>query len=92
MSSNRASPVPPDQSLQARFPQIAAQLHPNLNNGVTADEIHANSKKKYWWIRYREFAPHFVWKASVVSRTRKDARMSPEFFRPLQLGGAGRRR
>ena len=34
-------------SLASLFPETAAQLHPDKNNGMTADQIVAGSHKKY---------------------------------------------
>lgn len=54
-------------SLAARYPHVAAQLDPDLNNGVTADQIVAGSGKKYWW--RCDQAPDHVWEASANTRT-----------------------
>jgi len=55
-------------SLAALFPVIAAELHPDLNNGVTADQIIAGSSKKFWWV-CDEGLDH-VWQTTADSRTR----------------------
>jgi hypothetical protein len=36
-------------SLAALFPEVAKQLHPSMNIGVTADKVLAGTKKAYWW-------------------------------------------
>lgn len=36
--------------LQNEFPNIAAQLHPTKNGGLTGKQITAKSSKKVWWI------------------------------------------
>ena len=36
-------------SLQSRFPAIAAQWHPTKNGALTPAHVLAASKKKYWW-------------------------------------------
>ncbi len=55
-------------SLAARFPVIAAQLDPDRNNGLTADQIVAGTHLRVWW-RCPIAADH-LWQASVVDRTR----------------------
>lgn len=37
-------------SLASEFPTIAAELHPDKNNGITADRIHPGSHTKFAWI------------------------------------------
>ena len=36
-------------SLETRFPEIAAQWHPTKNEGVTPADVVAGSSKKVWW-------------------------------------------
>lgn len=52
----------------ADFPRIAAQLHPDLNGGLTADQIAAGSHEKYWWICDK--GPDHLWEATADKRTR----------------------
>lgn len=52
-------------SLAAKFPEIAAQLHPTKNGDVTAETVLAGSKHKLWWID--EFGHE--WQTSVSKRT-----------------------
>ncbi len=54
--------------LATRFPEIAAQWHPQLNGGLTPRQITAGSAKKVWWICPEDH----VWKAVVYSRTGGD--------------------
>lgn len=39
-----------EESLAATHPALAAQMHPNLNQGFTAWDIKPGSRKKVWWI------------------------------------------
>jgi len=55
-------------SLASLFPDVADQLDPDRNNGVTADQIVAGSHKKYWWVC--PVAPDHIWHATASSRTR----------------------
>lgn len=47
------------------YPQIAAQWHPTLNGGLTAQMVTAGSHQKVWWI----CPENHVWRAVVYSRT-----------------------
>jgi len=62
-------------SLAVLYPEIAAQLDPGRNDGVTAAEIVAGSNKKYWW--RCDKGPDHVWEAVVFSRTRAVASGCP---------------
>jgi hypothetical protein len=55
-------------SLSSLFPEIAQQLHPDLNNGVTADQIIAGSHSQYWW-KCPE-GPDHEWQAPVRNRAK----------------------
>lgn len=35
--------------LATRYPQIAAQWHPDLNQGLTPDRVTAGSRREVWW-------------------------------------------
>lgn len=55
-------------SLAVRFPHIAAQLDPERNNGLTADEVVAGSSSvKLWW--RCPVADDHRWQATSGSRT-----------------------
>jgi hypothetical protein len=41
--------VSSSNSLAVRFPEIARELHPTKNNGLTADELSYGSFKEVWW-------------------------------------------
>lgn len=46
-------------------PQVAAQWHPELNAGLTAQMVTAGSAKKVWW----QCSEGHVWKSVINSRT-----------------------
>ena len=54
-------------SLASKFPNIAVQLHPTKNDGVTADQIIAGSNKKYWWVCSEQ--PDHEWLTTSGART-----------------------
>jgi hypothetical protein len=54
-------------SLEKRFPRIAAELHPGKNGGLTPDKIYAGSTQELWW-QCPRFKDH-QWKAPVNKRT-----------------------
>lgn len=54
-------------ALDALFPAVAAQLHPDRNYGISADKVIAGSNKPMWWI-CPEGEDH-VWRCPPVSRT-----------------------
>lgn len=59
-------------SLQSRFPDVAAQWHP-LNNGeLTPDKVVAGSNLKVWWRCSN--GPDHEWQATVSHRTSGDRR------------------
>ena len=61
--------IPPrEKSLAFLFPEIAAQLHPTLNNGITSDLIYAHSGIKYFW-QCDKNKDH-VWEATADHRSR----------------------
>jgi len=51
-------------SLAAANPELAKQLHPTKNNGLTPDMLSAGSGKKVWWRCKRGHE----WQAAVYSR------------------------
>ncbi|GIJ10563.1 zinc-ribbon domain-containing protein [Micromonospora andamanensis] len=54
-------------SLATRFPAVAVQLDPLLNDGRTPDRVLAGSQDKLWW--RCPAGPDHVWLAVVSSRT-----------------------
>lgn len=62
-----APAVPVAGKTLADFPDIAAQLHPELNGGITADQIAAGSNEKRTWVC--DQGPDHLWSAAVCSRT-----------------------
>jgi hypothetical protein len=54
-------------SLATRFPAVAAQLDPELNDGLTADRIVAASQRKVW--RRCAAEPDHIWRATLANRT-----------------------
>ena len=58
---------PGKPSIRVSHPEVAAQLHPTKNNGLTAEQIVAGSRKKYWWVCPE--GPDHEWDAFVSNRT-----------------------
>jgi len=54
-------------SLASLFPEVAAQLHHDKNDGITADKIVAGSSKKYWWVCPE--GPDHEWETTPGGRT-----------------------
>mgnify|MGYP001397040874 FL=1 len=54
-------------SLEALFPEVAAQWHATKNGDVTPDQVVAGSMKKFWW--KCPVADDHVWLAQVKNRT-----------------------
>jgi len=54
-------------SLEALFPEVAAQWHATKNGDVTPDQVVAGSMKKFWW--KCPVADDHVWLAQVENRT-----------------------
>ncbi|MEU8243369.1 zinc-ribbon domain-containing protein [Actinoplanes missouriensis] len=54
-------------SLAARFPDVAAELAVDLNEGLTADQIIAGSGRRVWWRCAND--PLHVWFTKVSHRT-----------------------
>lgn len=59
--------VSPENSLAVRFPEIAAQLHPELNGCISADMIPSRCGAQFIW-QCPECAEH-TWKATPQNRT-----------------------
>lgn len=55
-----------DNSLLARYPELAREWDSELNFPLTPDQVLYCSGKKYWWRR-----GEFVWQASIKDRQRK---------------------
>jgi len=58
---------PRERSLSYRYPELASQLHPTLNNGLSGDIIYAHSGVRYFW-RCNNNTDH-VWKATADHRS-----------------------
>ena len=56
---------PEENSLAARFPELAAQWHPVRNGELTPDQIPPGTTRKVWWICEKGHE----WRASAASRT-----------------------
>ncbi|MBP7861458.1 hypothetical protein KA183_07235 [bacterium] len=56
-------------SLKSLFPDIASELHPELNKGLLSHEVTAGSHKKLWW-QCKKNQSH-KWGSTVVDRTRQ---------------------
>ena len=54
-------------SLASKFPEIAGQLHPSKNGGLTAEELVWGSNKKVWW--KCDIDVDHEWQTTVNSRT-----------------------
>ena len=54
-------------SLASLHPEIAKQLHPDLNGNLTAETIVAGSNRRVWW--KCDIADDHVWRTAVYSRT-----------------------
>ena len=58
--------LPTDENrLSIRYPEIAAQWHPDKNGDLTAADVQYASNKKAWWLCERGHA----WDAVIASRT-----------------------
>lgn len=55
-----------DNSLLARYPELAQEWDNERNSPLTPDQVLYCSGKKYWWRR-----GEFVWQASIQARQRK---------------------
>lgn len=52
---------------QPQYPHIAAQLDPNLNDGLTPDQVVAGSNERRWW--RCPVADDHVWPITPKHRT-----------------------
>ena len=67
--SRRYSQPKDGQALAIRFPDIAAEWHPTLNEDLTPADVAAFSGKKVWWQCSR--VQSHVWDAVISNRTRQ---------------------
>lgn len=51
--------------LLSQYPQIAAEWHPTLNNGLMPDQVSKFSAKKVWWLCSKGHS----WQATISNRT-----------------------
>lgn len=73
--NRRAKVCAPEYSLQVRFPLVAAQLDPELNDGASALGIYAKSNTVYQW--RCQTNPGHTWRAPVYARVAKGAAGCP---------------
>ncbi|MGD0524193.1 MAG: zinc-ribbon domain-containing protein [Polyangiaceae bacterium] len=69
-----------DNTLAARFPEVASEWHPTLNGMAKPRDLVPGSKAKVWWRCGRDSA--HAWQAAVCRRTRDGTRC------PVCLGRA----
>jgi hypothetical protein len=69
-------------NFRMKYPELAAQWHPELNGNVTPNMVSASSRTKYWWllpyddsITGKHF--DFVWSASPLERIRAKGASCP---------------
>lgn len=43
-----------EHNLEVKHPQIACEWHPNLNGTLTPQEVTPNSKRKSWWLCFKQ--------------------------------------
>jgi len=60
---------PPEESLLERFPDIAAQWHPEKNDPLRPEMFRPFSQKHVWW----ECANGHEWYATIASRTSRNS-------------------
>lgn len=63
-----------EKSLQTRFPDVAAEWHPELNGTLKPDMVMPASADKVWWLCPKCGQPY---QASPSKRTRKEASACP---------------
>ena len=56
------------ETLRSRFPQLATEWHPTLNEGLTPDGVRPASGRKVWWQCLRD-PSHPAWQAAVSQRS-----------------------
>ena len=62
------SSMPVADPLSKTHPELAAQWHPTRNEGLTPEDVRANSYKKVWW----RCAKGHDWKVAVNKRTKSN--------------------
>ena len=55
-----------DYCIEQNRPELLAQWHPTLNNGLTPDQITHGSRKKAWWLCEKKHE----WEAEIKSRSK----------------------
>jgi superfamily II DNA or RNA helicase len=63
--------VPPEKSLAARMPDLAAQWHPTKNGDLRADQVGIHSEQSAWWKCSN--GPDHEWQTVVASRAQGSA-------------------
>lgn len=58
-----------ENNLRAKYPDIAAQFHPDKNGNLMPEKILPNSHKKVWWLCAR----NHEWQATAASRTTRQS-------------------
>ncbi|KAI9549645.1 hypothetical protein GHT06_003831 [Daphnia sinensis] len=61
-----ANKVDPSESLEAKFPAIAAEWHPTKNGNLTPKDIHHGNKRPVWW----QCSEGHEWRNGTHNRTR----------------------
>lgn len=61
-----ASKVDPSESLEAKFPAIAAEWHPTKNGDLAPKDIHHGNKRSVWW----QCSEGHEWRNGTHNRTR----------------------
>jgi Probable Zinc-ribbon domain len=69
--TNLRVPVPPERSLAKRYPQLARELHPTRNKGLTGYDLLHHSQRKVWWQCQKN--PKHVWECSPDKRINEDS-------------------
>jgi hypothetical protein len=59
--------ISPGSSLADRFPEIARQWHPTLNQALKPTDVRPGSSARVWW--QCEVNPEHVWDATITVRT-----------------------
>jgi len=57
-----------ENSLKSKFPQLAAQWHPELNGDLTPNLVTAHSGKKVWWVSTKDGE---AYQAVIANKVRK---------------------
>lgn len=70
-TQTQPAPNPTSRLLKDRYPEIFAQIHPTLNQGINLDKLTCATHQKLWWICPINKCGHHVWSAVVSSRTNR---------------------